>query len=414
MRSRAPEIGFDDGPSASDIFRNQFLWSARFWKGRVALYAILRALGIGEGMSVLVPGYTCIVVPSAVRFAGAKPIYIDIAENEYNVDRGTVLEAWDRATEESDWPVRAIIVQHTYGVPANIGPILDLARERHVFVIEDCCHAIGSRVRLFDPNTGRERWWYTGTLGDASFFSSQWSKPVTSGLGGWAIARQDWLRGELLNIQGKLADPAFMNVAKLGVQVASYWTLFRPSLYWRIVDAYRLLSKAGLTVGSSDTEEACGNMPRTYGSSMSWMQSRLILHGLRGLDRYIEHRKRIRDLYDRALAAAGFTPLVDAPNSESVVLRYPLAVPAKEELIAEARKERIELGDWFNHPLHPLGWSLDDLGWRDGICPRAEEAARSVINLPMHSRIGERDVDQIVSFLANRVHGRALEPLAVG
>jgi dTDP-4-amino-4,6-dideoxygalactose transaminase len=128
---------FEQPESADELYRRQFSWSARFWKGRVALFAILRALGIGPGDSVLVPGYTCVVVPSAVQFVGAKPVYVDIEADGYNIGRKTVEEAYNRALESGQRPPRAVIIQHTYGIPPEVGPLFEFAREHRLFVIED-------------------------------------------------------------------------------------------------------------------------------------------------------------------------------------------------------------------------------------------------------------------------------------
>lgn len=67
-----------------------------FWKGRVALYAILKALGIGPGDEVILPAFTCVVVPNAIRFTGAKPVYADIAPGGYNIDPQCVAGAVPR------------------------------------------------------------------------------------------------------------------------------------------------------------------------------------------------------------------------------------------------------------------------------------------------------------------------------
>jgi len=148
-----------------------------FWKGRVALYVLLKCLGVGDGDGVLVPGYTCAMVPGAVRFAGAKPIYADIDSTTYNATLDTLQQALTRSTGVT---VKALVLQHTYGIPANVVRITDWARRRGIAVIEDCAHALGSRYRDVDGT-----WREVGTGGDAAIFSSQWSKPVSTGLGGW-------------------------------------------------------------------------------------------------------------------------------------------------------------------------------------------------------------------------------------
>ena len=140
-----------------------------FSKGRVALYALLRAAGIGPGDEVVLPGFTCVVVPAAVGYTGASPVYHDIDSRTFNGDPALAAAAIGPRT-------RALIVQHTFGLPADLGGLPQLCRERGVVLIEDCAHAIGA--------TRDQR--AVGTLGDAAFCSLQWSKPATIGLGGIA------------------------------------------------------------------------------------------------------------------------------------------------------------------------------------------------------------------------------------
>ncbi|MEK9149797.1 MAG: DegT/DnrJ/EryC1/StrS family aminotransferase, partial [Candidatus Desantisbacteria bacterium] len=145
-------------------------YASSFWKGRVALYAILKALGIGEGDEVLVEGFTCVVVPNAVIFAGAKPVYVPPDPKTYNMD---ISQIESKITSKT----KAIIVQHTFGLPSDMDSTLDIAKRHNLRVIEDCAPALGADYK------GRK----VGTFGDAAFFSSQWSKVISTGLGGVAV-----------------------------------------------------------------------------------------------------------------------------------------------------------------------------------------------------------------------------------
>ena len=133
-----------------------------FWKGRVALYAILKALGIGEGDEVILPGYTCVMAVNPILYLGARPVFVDIDPQTFNIDPGRIEE---KLTPRS----RLIIAQHTYGYPADLRAIRDLSRRKGIPFIEDCCLALGSRV---DGGL-------TGTFGAAAYFSFQWNKPYT-------------------------------------------------------------------------------------------------------------------------------------------------------------------------------------------------------------------------------------------
>src|SRR5260370_34267188 len=87
-----------------------------FWRGRVALYAILKALGIARGGRVVVPGYTCFARPSAVCFAGAEAVFADIEPSTFNVSLETITSA---LRAKNDASFKAIIIKHTYGIPAE-------------------------------------------------------------------------------------------------------------------------------------------------------------------------------------------------------------------------------------------------------------------------------------------------------
>ena len=152
-----------------------------FWKGRVALYAILRALGVGEGDEVILPGYTCVVAVNPVKFLGARPVYVDIEPATYNLDPDLVESKITPRT-------KVIIAQHTYGYPAEMDAILDIANRHGLPVIEDSCLAIGSTYK------GRK----TGTFGLAAFWSFQWNKTFTTGIGGMVTTSDADLAAQLM------------------------------------------------------------------------------------------------------------------------------------------------------------------------------------------------------------------------
>lgn len=122
------------------------------YKGRIALYVILEALNIGAGDEVVVPGFTCMTVPLPLLSLGATPVYADIRPQDYNVDP-TRLEPM--VTPRT----RAIVVQHTFGIPAEMDCIVETARRRGLHPIEDCCHTLTSSYK------GRR----VGTFGEAAF-----------------------------------------------------------------------------------------------------------------------------------------------------------------------------------------------------------------------------------------------------
>ncbi len=138
--------------------------------GTSALHLCIRALGISEGDEVIVPSFAFIAVANVLRYERALPVFIDIDAQTLNLDPGKIEEAITPRT-------RAIIVVHTFGCPAALGEILEIARRHQLFVIEDACEALGAQ---FD---GRK----VGSFGDAGVFGFYPNKQITSGEGGMIV-----------------------------------------------------------------------------------------------------------------------------------------------------------------------------------------------------------------------------------
>ena len=141
--------------------------------GTSALHTALAALGVGPGDEVVCPSYSFIASSFCVLQAGALPVFADVDESHTLDPRA--IEA--RITKRT----RAILVVHLYGVVADLGPILRLARKHRLYVIEDCAQCFGGRYK------GRK----AGTLGDAGCFSFCQSKHFTTGGEGGAVITND-------------------------------------------------------------------------------------------------------------------------------------------------------------------------------------------------------------------------------
>jgi perosamine synthetase len=355
-----------------------------FFKGRVALYAILKAMGIGPEDEIILPGFTCVVVPSAITYLGAKPVYVDIVPETYNIDQNKIEQ---RITDKT----KLIIAQHTFGIPAEMERILEIARKYHLYVIEDSCHTVGSKYK------GKE----VGTFGDAVFFSSQWSKPVTTGLGGWAVVNNPELEARMKKVHQEFRYPSVGEVSILKLQYFLYSKLLTPSFFWLARNIYRKLSTLGMAVGSSTNEELECQMPIDYKKKMSAWQRRILDRKLENISHLIRHRNWVVSQYEKSLPEIGFEKVKLDGDLETVFLSYPILVKDKKRVLDEAKKRRIEIGDWFVSPIHPnlSGW--DKVGYQKGMCPLAEEVCQHVINLPMHPGIGKRQIESAVRLLAN-------------
>lgn len=368
--------------SFADIFCAKHAFG--FWKARVALYAILRGMGIGASDEVILPGYTCVMDVNPIKYVGAKPVYVDIEPNMFNMNPDLI--------EEKITPnTKLIIAQHTYGYPCNIDRILQLAQKHKAPIIEDCCLSLGSTYK------GK----LVGTFGKAAYFSFQWNKPFTTGLGGMAITNDNELTGKIEKLRKiEMIQPTAKDKFMLAAQLAVYRTVIYPRTTALAQTVFRFLTKKGVVVGSSSMAEFIPTMAADFFKCMSSVQARSGLKQLKNLNENIMHRKQMADLYDELLAEKGWpTRNYDKSIMEPVMVRYPVRIRQKKEALEKAAAAGIELGSWFESPLHPAETPLTQYDYAIGLCPEAEKAATETVNLPLHARAGEKTVRRTVEFI---------------
>jgi len=368
------------------LFSNYFSAeeSFAFWKGRVALYAILRGLGIAEGDEVILPGYTCVMDVNPVAYVGATSVFVDIEPDTYNINTELIEDKINPKT-------KAIIAQHTYGYPCDMDSIMQTAQRHNITVIEDCCLSFGSKYK------GKT----VGTFGKVAYFSFQWNKPFTTGLGGMVITNDKELAGRIEQLHKKeLVRPGFMETAMLAVQLAVYRTFVYPSTTAAAQSIFRYLTKKGAVVGSSSTCEFQPEMPEHFFKAMSSIQARSGIRQLNKVESNIEHRNKMTELYDSLLRGRGWQPRkFDSEIMDPVMVRYPVRITQKEKALKEAARKGIELGSWFECPLHPIETPLAAYNYEIGMCPEAEKASKQVVNLPVHPRVSEKTVTRTVDFI---------------
>lgn len=164
--------------------------------GTVALFAILRVLGVGEGDEVIVPDMTFVATANAVILAGATPIFCDVRPDTFCID---VEKAEALITNRA----RAIMPVHLYGLSAEMDELTDLCHRRGLLLIEDAAQGVGVRYR------GR----HVGTFGDAGILSFYGNKTITTGEGGAILTDSDQLAEDCYKLKnhGRREKGIFMH-----------------------------------------------------------------------------------------------------------------------------------------------------------------------------------------------------------
>src|SRR5256884_5437975 len=185
-----------------------------FNSARVGPYRLLRALGVGEGAEVLLSVPTHIVVANAIRYTGARPVYVDCRLEDYNIDLG---DAEHRITPRS----RVLLLQHTFGIPVDMDAALAFARHHNLLVIEDCVHALGARY------DGRR----VGTSGRGAMFSTEETKTISTVMGGMAVTNDPQLASRLRTFQASCAWPPRWLSARYLMKFVAYYLLTEPHIH---------------------------------------------------------------------------------------------------------------------------------------------------------------------------------------
>ncbi len=348
-----------------------------YWKGRVALYALLKAMNIKSGDEVIVPAYTCVVVPNAILYLGAIPIYVDIDPETFNANIDQIKKA---ITEKT----KVIICQNTFGLSSNLEELVNIAKQHNLFTIEDCTHGFGGSYNG-KPN---------GTYCDAAFYSTQWNKPFSTGIGGFALVNNMNLLKPLTLENQLLLQPSAKQKTMLKVLYFVKKRLLVGSTYWTLVKLYRFLSKHNLVVGSSSGEEITSIVqPSNYYQSLSEVQIKEGLKNIKKLPKMLEIRRRNAEKYTEYLSSIRKNHVVPSLFSNHSFLKYPLLVTNRDEVILLAEKHKIELGEWLNSPIHPIQEDFEQWKLNTELFPNAVFAGKHIINLPTDTDNPERIID---------------------
>lgn len=341
--------------------------------GRSAEYIILKALGIGEGDEVALQAFTCIAVPNSVLWLKAKPMYVDI-DSSLNMDPQKLRKMITRKT-------KAVIVQHTFGVPASLDMIRKITRDKKVFMVEDCAHSLGAKY------DGEE----TGTFGDVSFFSFGRDKVISSIFGGVILCADTDLYLKMKSERDKLKMPSRRWI---------FQQLLHPIAFSLILPLYNLyfgklilflLQKLNLLSRAVYAKEKKSQQPKEiFPTKMPGVLARLARNQLKKLDSFNAHRTKIADIYKKSLRKG--VQIRIGSKSMPIWLRFPVLVGNRNQLYDRFKSRGILLGDWYKEILSPSR-QIELFGYKLGSCEMAEKYSKEILNLPTYPLL---TIDQAV------------------
>ncbi len=361
-------------------------YAVSFNSGRSALMAILSSLRTVEDRpqqaEVLLQAFTCNASANPVIWSGLKPIYVDCDEKTFNIDTADLER---KITSKS----KAVMVQHTFGLPANMDDVSDICRKNNLVLIEDCAHSLGASYK------GKK----IGTFGKATFFSFSRDKVISSVYGGMAVTNDDELAGKLRQFQKKVDYPSCC------------WTfqqLLHPVLMnWLILPTYKFFGKYLLVLfqwfqvlsKAVHWKEKRGKRPCYFPKRLPNALAELALNQFKKLESFNEHRREIADFYYNELKNTGFELPLNPVDAKQTFLRFAIKHPKAHQIIKSAWQKNLLIGDWYTTPIAPHDTRLEKVEYVLGSCPKAEKLAKVVFNLPTHINISKKEAQKIVDFL---------------
>ncbi|HKV32273.1 MAG TPA: aminotransferase class I/II-fold pyridoxal phosphate-dependent enzyme [Candidatus Dormibacteraeota bacterium] len=379
-----------DGPAIADYERAfaqaiGVRHAVSFAAGRVGLYGLLQAMGIGPGDEVLLQVPTHIVVANAIRYAGARPVYVDCRLDTYNMD---LEQAEQRVTPRT----KILLLQHTFGIPVDMEAALALAQRHHLLVIEDCVHSLGARY------AGRP----VGSFGRAAFFSTEETKTISSTMGGMAVTDDAELAGRLRAFQASCARPSRSLTARYVLKLVLYHLLTQPALHRDTRALYERMGERHPLPRPTSRSELRGGKPASFEQGLGNAQAALALRQLNRLEANVRHRSAVALAYRTRLDQWGFHGPSVPRQAEPSYVRYPVWVDDRRAALRALAPHTVP-GTWFTSVLEEAV-SPRAGDYEMGSCPNAELAATHLINLPTHPRVQSRDVRAISAAMS------ALEP----
>ncbi len=314
------------------------------------LHLSLAVLGIGPGDEVIVPTMTFCASANAVFYVGATPVFADVELATGNID-ATKLE--QRITPRT----KAIMVVHFAGRPCDMDAVMDIAKRRGLYVVEDCAHAIETQYK------GQ----MAGVIGDIAAFSFYVTKNICTGEGGMIATRDEDVLNQIkiLALHGLSKDA---------------WKRYSD-------DGYKHYSVVSLG----------------YKYNMMDIQAALGIRQMPRLAEYSRRRQNVWNAYQRAFADLPLARPPEAePNTQHARHLYTIRIDTdrlratRDHVLNALHAEGIGTGVHFI-ALHLQPFYRQGLGYRPGDFPVAEQISERTLSIPLSAKLTDQDVQDVIS-----------------
>jgi len=349
-----------------------------FAAGRMAFFSLLKVLNIGAGDEVILPGFTCSVMPNAIWRTGATPIFADIDIETF----GSNAEGIEKKITSH---TKLVVAQHSFGIPCKIREIIELCKKHDIFVIEDSAIALDSSVSGIK----------VGNWGDAAIFSTDHSKPMNTIIGGFFYTKNKTLYKKVKEISANLPQLEKAHQERLFNQFLFERKNYAPTRYPRgivtcniqaVIKKFIFRSHPFTFLEADYRKEmsSCSSYP--YPAKLPPFLAKI---GLFELDRWETEKQRRIDLLEnyltimRELNFDMYLPQAYSnPDMDIVPLRFVFQHPDSERIKKKMARYIDVNWTWFSQPIICCPDGPESLGYQIGSCELGEETGKTIINWP--------------------------------
>ena len=310
--------------------------------GTSALHLALLAAGVGPGDEVITVPFTFVATVAAIVYTGATPVFVDIDPSTYTMDVTQIESAITAKT-------KAILPVHLYGQPADMDPILEIAKRHGLVVIEDAAQAHGAEYK------GRR----VGSIGDLGCFSFYPGKNLGAyGEGGMVVT----------------SNPEYARTI-------------------------RMLRDWG-------AERKYEHVLKGYNYRLEGIQGAILRVKLRYLEAWTEARRANARLYMKLLADSDLAMPQEARNTRHVFHVFAVLAEDRNALQQRLQADGIQTGIHYPIPVHLLP-AYADLGYKQGQFPHSEYAANHELSLPMYPELTMAQIENVVEGVCEKLSMRS-------
>ncbi|MER2527355.1 MAG: DegT/DnrJ/EryC1/StrS family aminotransferase [Candidatus Competibacter denitrificans] len=298
--------------------------------GTSALHLALLAAGVKPGDEVITVSSTFVATVAAIDYTGARPVFVDVDPQTLNMDAMQVEAAITERT-------KVIMPVHLHGQPADLDPLLDIARRHGLLIIEDAAQAHAAEYK------GRR----VGSIGDLGCFSFYPGKNLGAyGEGGMVVTNNDEFAHTIRMLRDWGQEPKYQHVLK------------------------------------------------GFNYRMEGVQGAILRVKLRHLDAWTEARRHHAACYDELLADIAVQKPVEMPGTKHVYHVYAIRTPKRDQMQESLQAKEIQTGIHYPIPVH-LQKAYADFGYELGDLPVTEQAARELLSLPMFAELQESQIEAV-------------------